>query len=93
VTINGLPIMMKEPSYPWIDIKNLDVYYENCVTERRLVFVLSIEDRNQIKEAMRTKLVLEVSSQTPEWKTVPVVEEQRVNCLAGEKMYHDRWGR
>ena len=93
MTINGLPIMMKEPSSPWTDIKSLDVYYENCVTGGPGSFVLPIKDRNQIKDAIRTKLVLEVSSQTPEWKTVPVVEEQRVNCLVGEKMYHDRWGR
>jgi hypothetical protein len=56
-------------------------------------FVLSIKDRNQIKEAIRTKLVPEVSSQTPETKTVTVVEELRVNLLVGDKMYHDPWGR
>jgi hypothetical protein len=53
-------------------------------------FVLSIKDRNQIKEAIRTKLVRE---QTPETRTVTVVEELRVNCLVGDKMYHDPWGR
>ena len=53
---------------------------------------LPIRDRNQIKEAIRTKLMLRVSSQTPEWKTVPVVEELRVKCLVGEKMHRDRVG-
>lgn len=70
VTINGLPIMMKGPSYPWTDVKNLDAYYRNCVTGGPGSFVLPIKDRNQIKEAIRTKLVLEMSSRTPEWKTV-----------------------
>ncbi|KRR21027.1 hypothetical protein CQ13_31175 [Bradyrhizobium retamae] len=46
---------------------------------------MPIKDRCQIKEAIRTKLVLEVSSQTPEWKTVPVVEELRVNCWPEKK--------
>ena len=30
IIINGLPIMVKEPSYS-TDIDNLDVYYEDCV--------------------------------------------------------------
>src|SRR5436305_4904951 len=30
ITINGLPIMVKEPSYA-TDIENLDLYYEDCV--------------------------------------------------------------
>lgn len=29
ITINGLPIMVKKPSYPTIDIENLDLYYED----------------------------------------------------------------
>ena len=31
ITINGLPIMVKEPSYSTVDIDNLDFYYEDCV--------------------------------------------------------------
>src|SRR6266480_2740645 len=31
ITINGLPIMVKEPSYSTMDIDNLDLYYEDCV--------------------------------------------------------------
>ena len=31
VVINGLPIMVKEPSYSTMDIDNLDAYYEDCV--------------------------------------------------------------
>src|SRR6266513_2890486 len=31
ITINGLPIMVKEPSYSTMDIDNLDFYYEDCV--------------------------------------------------------------
>src|ERR1700738_2292051 len=29
ITINGLPIMVKEPSYSTMDIDNLDFYYED----------------------------------------------------------------
>src|SRR5580693_5104458 len=31
IVINGLPIMVKEPSYSTMDIENLDWYYEDCV--------------------------------------------------------------
>jgi hypothetical protein len=31
ITINGLPIMVKEPSPSGMDIENLDWYYEDCV--------------------------------------------------------------
>src|SRR6185369_12696699 len=31
IVINGLPIMVKEPSYSTMDIDNLDLYYEDCV--------------------------------------------------------------
>ena len=31
IVINGLPIMVKEPSYSTMDIDNLDFYYEDCV--------------------------------------------------------------
>ena len=31
IAINGLPIMVKEPSYSTMDIDNLDNYYEDCV--------------------------------------------------------------
>jgi hypothetical protein len=95
ITINGLPIMVKEPSYSsTTDIDNLDVYYEDCVIGGPGSFVMAIKDREKIREAIRTKLVLEVASQTPERPTVPVAEkEPRVNCLIGEKIWQDRWGR
>ena len=94
IIINGLPIMVKEPSLSTTDIDNLDVYYEDCVIGGPGSFVVSIKDRNKFKEAIRTKLVLEVASQTPERPTVPVSErEPRVNCLIGERIWQDRWGR
>ncbi len=35
ITINGLPIMLKRPNITSIDIDELDVYYEDCVTAAR----------------------------------------------------------
>src|SRR6202051_4566578 len=85
ITINGLPIMVKEPSYSTMDIDNLDWYYEDCVIGGPGSFVVSIKDRDKFKEAIRTKLILEVAGRTPERRVVPVADkEPRVSCLIGE---------
>jgi hypothetical protein len=94
ITINGLPIMVKEPSYSTMDIDNLDFYYEDCVIGGPGSFVVTIKDRDRFKEAIRTKLLLEVAGRTPERWIVPVAErEPRVPCMIGEKIWQDRWGR
>jgi Protein of unknown function (DUF1194) len=94
ITINGLPIMVKEPSYSTMDIDNLDFYYEDCVIGGPGSFVVTIKERDKFKEAIRTKLLLEVAGLTPEPRIVPVAEkEPRVNCMIGEKIWQDRWGR
>ena len=94
VTINGLPIMVKEPSYSTMDIDNLDFYYEDCVIGGAGAFVVTIKDRDKFREAIRTKLVLEVAGRMPERRVVPVAaSEPRVNCMIGEKIWQDRWGR
>lgn len=94
IIINGLPIMVKEPSYSTMDIDNLDFYYEDCVVGGPGSFVVSIKNREMFKEAIRTKLLMEVAGRRPE--RVPVAEkekEPRVSCLIGEKIWQDRWGR
>jgi hypothetical protein len=94
ITINGLPIMVKEPSHATMDIDDLDLYYEDCVIGGPGSFVVAIKDRDKFKEAIRTKLILEVAGRTPEQPIVPVAEkEPRVPCVIGEKIWQDRWGR
>jgi Protein of unknown function (DUF1194) len=94
IVINGLPIMVKEPSYSTMDIDNLDWYYEDCVIGGPGSFVVAIKDREKFKEAIRAKLLLEVAGRTPQRRAVPVADkEPRVSCLIGEKIWQDRWGR
>jgi len=94
IVINGLPIMVKEPSYSTVDIDNLDWYYEDCVIGGPGSFVVPIKNREQFKEAIRTKLLLEVAGRTPEHRVVPVAEkEPRISCTIGEELWQDRWGR
>ncbi len=96
IIINGLPIMVKEPSYSTMDIENLDYYYEDCVIGGPGSFVVTIKSRDKFKEAIHTKLVMEVAGLTPPGHIVPVAEQDRtprVSCLVGEKIWQDRWGR
>ncbi len=94
IIINGLPIMVKAPSYSTMDIDNLDFYYEDCVIGGPGSFVVAIKDREKFKEAIRSKLLLEVAGRTPERRLVPVADkEPRVSCMIGEKIWQDRWGR
>jgi hypothetical protein len=95
ITINGLPIMVKDPSYSTMDIDNLDWYYEDCVIGGAGAFVVPIKGRDQFKDAIRTKLVLEVAGNEPPRKLVPVAENKqpRISCTIGEQMWQQRWGR
>lgn len=94
ITINGLPIMVKAPSYSFMDIDDLDLYYEDCVIGGPGSFVVPIKDRDKFKEAIRTKLILEVAGRTMERPVIPVSQKTpRVPCLIGEILWRDRWER
>ena len=93
ITINGLPIMLKRPNMFSIDIENLDVYYEDCVIGGPGAFIIPIHNREQFKEAIRTKLVLEIAGRVPEGPIVPVqAARPRISCTIGEQMWRERWG-
>jgi len=93
IVINGLPIMLKEPQPNSIDIKDLDVYYEDCVIGGPGAFVIPIRERDQFKDAIRTKLVLEIAGRTPERRVVPVAAAApRISCTIGERLWQERWG-
>ncbi len=84
IVINGLPIMLKRP-YGYgmyaTQMENLDVYYEDCVIGGPGSFVIAIKDREQFKEATRTKLVQEIAGVTPERRIVPAqARPSRVYC-------------
>jgi hypothetical protein len=93
ITINGLPIMLKRPSPGTMDIEDLDVYYEDCVIGGPGAFVIAIREREKFKEAIRTKLVLEIAGRTPERRVIPVAADKpRISCTVGERMWQQRWG-
>src|ERR1700736_972012 len=93
ITINGLPIMLKRPNSFTMDIDNLDIYYEDCVIGGPGAVVIQIREREQFKEATRTKLVLEIAGRAPERPVVPAqARAPRISCTIGEQMWRERWG-
>jgi hypothetical protein len=93
ITINGLPIMLKRPNIGSMDIEQLDIYYEDCVIGGPGAFVVAIREREKFKEAIRTKLVLEIAGRTPERHVIPAAADKpRVSCTIGERLWQQRWG-
>lgn len=93
ITINGLPILLKRPNSFTMDIEHLDIYYEDCVIGGPGAFVIPIRQRDQFKEATRSKLVLEIAGRPPERAVVPVqARAPRISCTIGEQMWRERWG-
>jgi hypothetical protein len=80
ITINGLPIMLSRPYGSGTDIPNLDVYYEDCVIGGPGSFVIAIKEREQFKEATRTKLVQEIAGVPAKPRVVPAQARSRVYC-------------
>ena len=93
IVINGLPIMLKEPQPNSIDIKDLDIYYEDCVIGGPGAFVVPMRELEKFRDAIRTKLVLEVAGIAPAPRVIPAAASApRISCTIGEQMWQRRWG-
>lgn len=93
ITVNGLPVMLKRPSYSTMDIELLDDYYEDCVIGGAGAFVVPVKDRDRFVEAIRTKLVLEIATLTPQTRVIKTAAANpRVPCTIGERIWQERWG-
>jgi hypothetical protein len=97
IRINGLPILLKRPGY--LDIDDLDIYYEDCVIGGQGSFLLTIREREQFANAIRTKLIMEIAA--PDSRTDPPLQARiqhaqnkgpRVSCSVGERQWRDRMG-
>ena len=96
ITINGLPIMLKESNVGFLDIPNLDEYYEDCVIGGTGSFSVPARGKAQFIDAIRKKLLLEVAGKMPaleRLRPIPIsADKPRVSCTIGEKMWGERWG-
>lgn len=90
ITINGLPIAVEEWAAGPLFARNATLadYYEQCVTGGPLSFVIPVTDWNGFPEAVRRKLVLELSGTVPS-KPLPVQRAstgQSPDCMIGERL-------
>lgn len=96
ITINGLPLVGIRPYISPADIKELDLYYEDCVIGGFDAFMVPIRDLRSFVDATRTKLVREIASlpQPPERPLVTRIATRtpRISCLIGEILWRNRWG-
>ena len=93
IVINGLPIMLKEPQPGSVDLKDLDIYFEDCVIGGPGAFVVPIREREKFKEAIRTKLVLDIADRSNMPRVIPAsAQNPRISCTIGEQMWQRRWG-
>jgi hypothetical protein len=92
ITINGLPLMLNRPNSFSMDITDLDIYYEDCVIGGPGAFVIPVRERAQFKEAIRTKLIMEVAELKGAHVQPVQARQPRISCTIGEQMWRDRWG-
>jgi hypothetical protein len=88
VTVNGLPIMLKAPGY--FDIGDLEAYYRDCVIGGPGAFLVPARDKDQFRDAIKTKILLEVAGREPEARVQPAQSRSRTDCLVGETQWQDR---
>jgi len=88
ITVNGLPIMIKQPG-GFAAIADLNVYYQDCVIGGAGAFMLVVHSADQFAEAIRHKLVLEIADRAPPAPRIPATATKiasRIDCLIGEKL-------
>lgn len=95
ITINGLPVMLRVGQAPgFFDLKDLDVYYEDCVIGGPGAFIVPVHDEKNFANAIRRKLIREISGAPAKllraqaaWRASP-----RIDCKIGEKLWNEWLG-
>ncbi len=95
VVINGLPII-NERQFTWglPNMKELDLYYRDCVIGGPGAFHIVAEDFTSFAAAVKRKLVLEIAGRTPTTQHAQALYPDRplfdaegnIDCQAGEKL-------
>ncbi|WP_235974670.1 DUF1194 domain-containing protein [Stappia albiluteola] len=82
ITINGLPLMMKNEQNAWQGILHLDHYYEDCVIGGPGAFAIPVRSKEGFADAIRMKLVLEIAGLSPnsDARVMPAAGRERVSC-------------
>ncbi|MFM9844714.1 MAG: DUF1194 domain-containing protein [Dongiaceae bacterium] len=86
ITINGLPLTLHPGTMFGLPAGLLDIYYEDCVIGGPGAFSISVQAPEQLAEAIRRKLVLEIAGREPEIVQAELAQmAPRIDCLIGEK--------
>jgi hypothetical protein len=79
ITINGLALMLKRPDGP-LEIEKVDQYYRDCVIGGLGAFMIAVRERGEFAEAIKSKIIREVTSRFSAATIQKAVAEPRVNC-------------
>lgn len=85
--INGLPLMTRDDMSRIWDVPDLDEYYRRCVIGGPGAFVIPVLDWSQFAEAVKRKLILEISGLQPRILPAQLRHEPAYDCLVGEKQW------
>jgi len=88
VTINGLPIMIRESDQR--ESASLDAYYRDCVIGGVGAFMIPIRERQQFLTETMTKIVREIAGLiVPAPMTQPAGGRPRTDCDTSESLWDD----
>ncbi|MEM1345528.1 MAG: DUF1194 domain-containing protein, partial [Pseudomonadota bacterium] len=90
ITINGLPLMTREGRWNQFDLDDLDAYYRACVITGPTAFAIPVRRWEDFPDAVRRKLILELSDSRP--TAAPVHRIEGYDCLIGEKIWDRYFG-
>ena len=91
IIVNGLPIMLKVSSPSFFDLTDLDRYYAACVIGGPGAFMVPVKEIDELKSAIRRKLLLEISGWGPPPRVIPAqaAASEGYDCMVGERQW--RW--
>jgi hypothetical protein len=88
VTINGLPIMLKEPDQG--ENATMDAYYRDCVIGGSNAFMIPVRERKQFLTETRAKIVREIAGvSNPSSLTQSVAGRALTDCDTSESIWED----
>jgi hypothetical protein len=86
-----LPVTLRAITSFGLPADLLDIYYADCVIGGPGAFFISVRAPEQLADAIRRKLVLEIAGRQPEVVPAQAVQAPpRIDCMIGEKT-RPRW--
>ncbi len=106
ITINGLPLVGIREWFSPADIKDLDIYYEDCVIGGPEAFSITVRDTKSFVDATRGKLIREIAARPPAsigggtrrasggfpHPLQAQAKQPRISCTIGESLGRGRGG-